>query len=91
MVKKRLHVFYDGNVQGVGFRFTAVDIAQQLGLAGWVRNLHDGRVEVICEGEEDLLKKFLAHIKDSMRGYIQREDVEFSDATGEYKDFRISW
>ena len=58
MANKRIHVFYSGQVQGVGFRYTVQDIAASFGIAGWFRNLRDGRVEVVAEGKEMDLKEF---------------------------------
>ena len=77
-------------VQGVGFRFTAERVARHLNLTGWVKNLSDGRVEAICEGEEDQLKSLLDKIKSSpLKSYIQNATVNWSEATGEFKDFEI--
>ena len=53
---KQAHVFYSGIVQGVGFRFFVHHTAAALGLSGWVRNLRDGRVEILVEGNEQLNK-----------------------------------
>lgn len=52
----RAHVFVTGRVQGVGFRYSTVDTASQLGLTGWVRNLPDGRVEAVFEGVRDIVE-----------------------------------
>ena len=57
--KRRIHVFVTGRVQGVSFRFYTRKKAMQLGLQGWVRNLPDGRVEVIAEGHEERLEQLL--------------------------------
>ena len=56
---KRIHAYFSGSVQGVGFRFTAERLASALGLTGWVKNLQDGRVEVTCEGQEKDINGFL--------------------------------
>lgn len=58
--RARLHLLVSGLVQGVFFRQTTVDEARRLGLAGWVRNLPDGRVEVEAEGARDALQRLLA-------------------------------
>ena len=52
IANKRLHLFYSGSVQGVGFRYTAERVALSLDLSGWVGNLPDGRVEVLVCGEK---------------------------------------
>ncbi|MBU1147266.1 MAG: acylphosphatase [Candidatus Omnitrophica bacterium] len=87
MSYKQLHVFYSGSVQGVGFRYTARRIASDLGLTGWVRNLGDGRVEMVCEGEEKKLQRFLDdvivdfHIKDTQ--------ISWQEPTQELNSFEI--
>jgi acylphosphatase len=90
MLLKRAHVFYSGYVQGVGFRYTARNIASLLRLTGWVKNLRDGRVEVVCEGEEKKLKKFLEDIKDEFHGrYITDAQIEWEEPTNEFDRFEI--
>ncbi len=59
------HVFYEGRVQGVGFRFTCKQIARGYDVAGWVRNLPDGRVELQCSGEREEVEAFLEGIAES--------------------------
>ncbi len=56
---KRAHIWVSGRVQGVWYRATARDVAQRLGLTGWVRNLPDGRVEIVAEGDETALEEFI--------------------------------
>jgi acylphosphatase len=90
-MKKQLHVFYSGRVQGVGFRFTAEDFARQLGLCGWVKNLRDGQVEVVAEAEEEALKNFLEHIRHYFSSYIRGTDIQWLPATGEFKGFEIAF
>ena len=88
-MNKRVHVYYSGNVQGVGFRFTAEDIAMSLGLTGWVKNLRDNQVEVTCEGDEKLLREFLQKIEGIFGRYIHNAHVEWAEATDEFSGFDI--
>ena len=60
MVRK--HIFFSGDVQGVGFRYRSFYIAQSLGLTGWVENLWDGRVEMEVQGSEASIREMLARI-----------------------------
>ena len=88
--KRRIHLFYSGRVQGVGFRFTAETIALSLGVVGWVKNLPDGRVEVVCEGEEAELVRFVEKMRNGpMKPYIQTVESDWNEATGEFHDFTI--
>ena len=75
----------------MGFRFTTEDIARDLGVTGWVKNLRNGRVEVVAEAEEETLKDFLARIKKYFSHYILDTDIEWYPATGEFKDFGIEF
>jgi acylphosphatase len=90
-MKKRLHVYFDGRVQGVGFRFTAVETARETGIYGWVKNLDDGRVEVVAEAEEESLKDFLQDISQRFFRYIRDTEVEWLDATGGFKEFTVKF
>lgn len=89
MPDKRAHIYYDGMVQGVGFRFSAQARARALGLRGWVKNLDDGRVEVTCEGAEQDIKAFLEKITSAFGAYISHADIEWADASGEHEGFDI--
>ncbi len=90
-MKKQIRVYYTGRVQGVGFRFTAEDIARDLGVLGWVKNLPNGKVEVVAEAEEEVLGDFLARISQYLSRYIYDLDVDWLAATGEIKDFTIKF
>ncbi len=69
-----LQVFYEGRVQGVGFRYSVKHIAKGFHVTGWVRNLPDGRVELQIGGEADELRAFLEAIRESeLRGLIKNE------------------
>lgn len=88
---KRVHIIYSGWVQGVGFRFTAERIASSLGLCGWIKNLRDGRVETVCEGNESAIKDFMERIDSTFKAYIHDKRVEWSDGIGEYTGFDITF
>src|SRR5262245_10991829 len=68
MICKRVH--YSGRVQGVGFRYTAQALASGFAVAGYVRNLPDGRVELVAEGDVGQVNGFLAAVARRMAGYI---------------------
>ena len=79
-----------GRVQGVGFRFTTENIALSLGVTGWVKNLPDGKVEVVGEGEEARLVEFLEKVRNGpMKPYIRSVESSWSEATDEFNDFSI--
>lgn len=89
---KHMRIFFSGTVQGVGFRFTAERLARRFSVTGFVRNLDDGRVEVVAEGEEAVLVEFLTAIRESgMKHYIQDTEAHWSDAQGAFKGFRIAY
>lgn len=83
-------MFYSGRVQGVGFRYSVREVACGYEVTGFVRNLHDGRVEMVAEGEEGEVKGFLEAIQASQLGsYIRNADVNWREATGEFNRFEI--
>ena len=89
---KRAHVFYTGRVQGVGFRYTAEGYAHEAGLGGWVKNLRDGRVELVCEGSPEQIEKLFAMIRDGMLGkHIKKADVQWETPTGAFSDFIVEF
>jgi acylphosphatase len=86
----RRRVFYSGHVQGVGFRFTAERIARQFKVTGWVRNLSDGRVELLAEGDPGEVARFLARLTEVLSDHIHSADQSDEPATGEFSDFSIA-
>ena len=92
VMKKRVHVFYSGRVQGVGFRVTAEETAKSLGVVGWVKNLRDGRVEIVAEADEDVLERFLAAIRSGpMKNFIRQADLSWSIASDTFDEFEIRY
>jgi len=84
-------VYYSGRVQGVGFRAAAVEIARDYPVTGWVKNLDDGRVQLLVEGKEEDVKKFLDAVRKRWKWNIEKEDAEEKKPTGEYKTFSIRY
>jgi acylphosphatase len=83
-------VLYSGRVQGVGFRYTAKTVASGFEVVGVVRNLLDGRVELIAEGAKAELESFREAVRDSgLESFIQDENVNWSEATNEFRGFEI--
>lgn len=89
----RLHLFVEGLVQGVGFRHRVYMEARKLGLTGWVRNLDDGRVEAVFQGESSSLESMLAWCADGpVLARVSRVQHEWSDgAAPEFRGFDITF
>lgn len=90
-MKKQLHIIYTGRVQGVGFRYTVLEIARDVQVTGWVKNMSNGGVELVAEASEEVLKDFLLRINHYFNSYIQDTDVQWLPATGEFKTFDIKF
>ncbi len=88
----RLHIKVFGSVQGVFFRAGAQGEARRLGLFGWCRNLPDGSVEIVAEGERQALEELLSWSREGPAG-SSVSDVKYRwlPATGEFGDFRIKY
>lgn len=88
----RVRAFVDGRVQGVAYRFFAEKCAARLGITGWVRNLADGRVEVLAEGASGQVETFLERLKEGPSlARIDGFEVRREPSTGEFQDFRIAF
>ena len=88
--KARVHVVIEGRVQGVFFRASTRDEARARGLAGWARNLPDGRVEAVFEGDKRVVENMLAWChKGPPYAYVDRVEVEWQAYVGDQTDFRI--
>jgi acylphosphatase len=91
-MKVRAHVFVSGMVQGVFFRSETQYEAKKRGVKGWVRNLPDGRVEAVFEGEEEKVKELINFCKHGPPGArVTSVDVRWENYTGEFKDFEIRY
>lgn len=87
---RRVHIFVSGKVQGVFYRDFTRRQAKRLNLTGWVRNLLDGRVEVLAEGEEEELKKLIEELKKGAPGAkVQEIKINWEEPTFEFDDFEI--
>lgn len=81
-----------GTVHGVGYRYFAVTRAGLLGLTGWVRNVPNGDVEVVAEGDESALSRFDEMLKRGPMGAYVREVISIRlPATGEFPDFQVRY
>ena len=74
----RKHYYFEGRVQGVGFRYKAMYLARSMQLTGWVRNLYDGRVEMEVQGEAIVIYTLISRLQEDT--YIFITDIEESDA-----------
>ena len=85
MKRCRMHIYYSGKVQGIGFRYTTKNVATGYEVTGIVRNLSDGRVELLAEGLKDELEAFQQGIRESGLGsFISNEELRWEDPSGEF-------
>jgi acylphosphatase len=89
MNQQRWEVWYGGHVQGVGFRYTVCSIARGFEVSGYVRNLPDGRVHLVAEGDASELKAFLDEVEYKMAHFIRDVRKDNTGATGEFAAFEV--
>lgn len=82
-------VFFTGHVQGVGFRYTTLQVAQEFEVTGRVSNLADGRVQLEVEGNTRDVNAFIAALEERMHGYIRRAERSSGRRPAQFHDFRI--
>lgn len=88
----RQRILVSGRVQGVGFRFATVRVAERLGLRGWVRNTADGRVEIVAEGDPESVRQLASWCRSGPPGARVTEVSETEVASGEPLDkFHIAY
>lgn len=91
-MNSRFHVFVIGNVQGVFFRSFIKSEATSLEISGWVRNLRDGRVEVLAEGNKNALDELLRRIREGSPGArVEKVDVMWEEYIGDLNGFKVAW
>ena len=89
-MKKRAHIIVHGIVQGVFFRYNTLKEAQELGVTGWVRNLPDGSVEIVCEGEKNSVEMMVMWSQKGPGGaLVKRTDLSWEEYAGEFTTFEI--
>jgi acylphosphatase len=82
-------IFFSGRVQGVGFRYTARSLAAGFEIAGFVRNLPDGRVQMVAEGAVEEIDRFSAALQKELGQYIFNRTETVRSASGKFADFEI--
>jgi acylphosphatase len=85
------HIWFSGRVQGVGFRYTARSIASRCGLTGYVRNNHDGSVEMLAQGKPEDIAKCIQNIKDTFGTYVRDVAENEVPVDPRYKGFEITF
>jgi acylphosphatase len=91
-MKARARILVSGRVQGVFFRDHTRRWASSLGLTGWVRNLRDGRVEVLAEGEKDSIEGLVSRLRlGPPLANVEAVAVAWEEYSGEFPDFRVGW
>lgn len=87
----RCHCLFSGRVQGVGFRYTARNLALNFDVTGYVRNLPDGRVELVVEGAPREVEAFLGALSERMTDFVRTAERHVEPATGQFKTFQIAY
>lgn len=86
---QRVRIIFKGHVQGVGFRYGAKQAADQRLVSGYVKNLENGNVEMVVEGEMSVIDNLIEEIEQSNHGHISEKTIEKSPFTGQFQGFEI--
>lgn len=86
---KRKEIYFSGNVQGVGFRFTSKQVSRNYEVTGTVENLADGRVKMVCEGDPAQIESFVAEVSQSTHGRVTDTEILDKRYSGEFEGFEI--
>jgi len=87
----RRHAWYSGTVQGVGFRFTTRRLARGREVGGFVKNLPDGRVEIVAEGPAEEVDGFLSDVREALGTYIRHVQVAEETPAGTFDGFGVAF
>jgi acylphosphatase len=82
-------VIFSGRVQGVGFRFSTLEVAKEFDVAGYVTNLADGRVQLEVEGRPDVVNAFITAVEQRMHGYVRKTERTSDNRPPQFKGFTI--
>jgi len=91
MHQVRRRASYRGTVQGVGFRYTTVRVAERHDVTGYVKNLPDGAVEVVAEGPAGSVEAFLADVREALSGHIRDAQVVVEPPSGRFAQFTVAF
>lgn len=92
MAKVGVHIVVEGMVQGVFFRSNTCDQAAELNVTGWVKNLPDGRLEAVFEGDKKNVEKIVKWCRHGPpNAYVTKVEIRWGDYTGEFKDFGVRY
>ena len=82
-------VYFTGRVQGVGFRYSTLQVAKEFEVAGWVKNIPDGRVQLEAEGAPQTVKAFVTAVEERMHGYIRKTERQTAKREPQFVGFTI--
>lgn len=86
----RAHLLLQGRVQGVNFRYYTMQEARSLGITGWVRNLWDGRVEVLLDGDEDAVRQMIEWCQQGPpSAVVEHTEIAWEEPNAEFSNFRV--
>jgi len=82
-------IYFSGRVQGVGFRYTTLQVAKEFEVSGWVQNLSDGRVQLETEGTPTAVQDFIAAVANRMHSYIRKTERKADRRSAQFEGFTI--
>lgn len=85
----QMNCWFEGHVQGVGFRYQTVGVAKGFDVTGYIQNMVDGRVHLYAEGEETEVVAFQAEVESELKNYIKETEIKIGSGDRAYRNFRI--